>query len=79
MAEFLLETNCLSQTDISSNINSMLRRIMEQNSSEAGSSLDRSLDCFWMKFPYERDWFLHFCKVSWDAYFKIFLFFIMPI
>ena len=21
---------------------------------------DRSLDCFWMKVPYERDWFLYF-------------------
>ena len=38
MAEFMLETNCPSQMDNSSNINWMLRRIMEQNSSEAGSS-----------------------------------------
>ena len=32
------ETNCLSQTDNSCSINWMLRRIMEQNLSEAGSS-----------------------------------------
>ena len=24
-----------------------------------------------MKFPYERDWLLYFCKGSWDAYFKM--------
>ena len=24
-----------------------------------------------MKFPYEKDWFLYFCKVSWVAYFKM--------
>ena len=46
MAEFLLETNCLSQTDNSSNVNSMLRRIMEQNSSEAGSSSCQKLRLF---------------------------------
>ena len=34
----MLETNCLSQADKSSNINSILRRIMEQNLSEADLS-----------------------------------------
>ena len=37
-SEFMLEMYCLPKTDNSSNINWMLRRIMEQNSSEAGSS-----------------------------------------
>ena len=36
--EFMLETNWVSQADKSSNINSMLRRIMEQKLSVAGSS-----------------------------------------
>ena len=42
MAEFMLETNYPSQTDNSSSINSVLRRIMKQNSSEADSSVSSS-------------------------------------
>ena len=42
----MLDTNCLSQADNSSNINSMLRRIMVQNLSEAGSSSWQKLRLF---------------------------------
>ena len=42
---------------------------MEQNSSEADSSVSkftsrRNLDGFLTKFPHERDWFLYFRNVS---------------
>ena len=46
MAEFMSETNCLSETDNSSNINWMLRGIMELSLSEDGSSIGRKLRLF---------------------------------
>ena len=74
MAEFMSETSCLSQTDNSSNVIGCQDELWSKIHRRLVRLLDRSLDCVWMKFPYERDWFLYFCKVSRMPIFLICLF-----
>ena len=68
MAEFDLEANCLSRADNSSNMNSIVSLIMEENLSEAGSSTLQKHRLFLDEVFIWEGLVSIFCKVSWDAY-----------